>query len=371
MSHSACTITSIEQHHNPNEGRIIINNNFECLFNTISDLGPITGGTTPSLSEVLAIGNETGVYNIEISDGYVIQSSNLDATLNLSDPNGPNGTWSITSDNGSFSSGSTWVYGQPGNGSQLAYQRSASEAIGIGIFSSNISTPLLNTGKEILIFDNTGGLSKSSGDFDKRAVLIGTKNSTFNNNVINSVIIGGSGITASSDNTVYVPYLNIKNVDAGSPLYNLGIDSNGNVVTGSSSASYSEYRANLTQSSTNAPVATTLGTPTLSGGLWSYSSIGSYFFTKTGAFSAASNVEVEISNAQVYAFTMSNSAFSLISAAVYDDDRIEVRTSFWGSYPTSAATFNVITPGLAGTSVIDAMSDDILSNTRFCVRVWS
>ena len=47
-----------------------------------------------------------------------------------------------------------------------------------------------------------------------------------------SVVLGGQNITGSTDDTVYVPYLNIKNIGAGSPVFNLGLDSNGFVVTG-------------------------------------------------------------------------------------------------------------------------------------------
>ena len=49
-----------------------------------------------------------------------------------------------------------------------------------------------------------------------------------------SVVLGGQNITGSSSDTVYVPYLNIKNVGSGTSVNNLGIDSNGFVVSGSS-----------------------------------------------------------------------------------------------------------------------------------------
>ncbi len=49
-----------------------------------------------------------------------------------------------------------------------------------------------------------------------------------------SVILGGQNITGTTDDTVYVPYLNIKNLGVGVSINNLGIDSNGNVVVGTS-----------------------------------------------------------------------------------------------------------------------------------------
>jgi len=48
----------------------------------------------------------------------------------------------------------------------------------------------------------------------------------------NTVILGGYNITATTANTVYVPKLNIRDVVSGTSIYNLGIDSNGFVVTG-------------------------------------------------------------------------------------------------------------------------------------------
>ncbi len=50
-----------------------------------------------------------------------------------------------------------------------------------------------------------------------------------------SVILGGQNIVGTTDNTVYVPNLNIGNVGSGTPLINLGLDSSGNVVTGTTS----------------------------------------------------------------------------------------------------------------------------------------
>ena len=49
-----------------------------------------------------------------------------------------------------------------------------------------------------------------------------------------SVVLGGQNITGTTDDTVYIPYLNISNLAVGSPVNNLGIDSNGNVVVGTS-----------------------------------------------------------------------------------------------------------------------------------------
>ncbi|MCK5641789.1 MAG: hypothetical protein KAJ19_13385, partial [Gammaproteobacteria bacterium] len=50
---------------------------------------------------------------------------------------------------------------------------------------------------------------------------------------VRSAVIGGQNITGTTDDTVYVPYLNINNVPTGTSVNNLGIDSSGNVVIGS------------------------------------------------------------------------------------------------------------------------------------------
>ena len=48
-----------------------------------------------------------------------------------------------------------------------------------------------------------------------------------------SVVLGGQNITGTTNDTVYVPYLNINSLETGSSINNLGIDSNGFVVAGS------------------------------------------------------------------------------------------------------------------------------------------
>jgi hypothetical protein len=49
---------------------------------------------------------------------------------------------------------------------------------------------------------------------------------------VNSIVLG-SGINGTANNTVFVPYLNIKHLSGGTSVNNLGIDANGYVVSGS------------------------------------------------------------------------------------------------------------------------------------------
>jgi hypothetical protein len=51
----------------------------------------------------------------------------------------------------------------------------------------------------------------STGNYDKNAVLIGTKNSKIGNGVVNTVVLGGVGFTASNSNSVYVPDVYLQN----------------------------------------------------------------------------------------------------------------------------------------------------------------
>jgi hypothetical protein len=85
---------------------------------------------------------------------------------------------------------------------------------------------------------DTGNLSNYMTDASHSALsvsastIIQSPESVVTQGIKNSVVIGGSGITATTDDTVYVPNLNIQTVGSGTPLTNLGVDVNGNVVSG-------------------------------------------------------------------------------------------------------------------------------------------
>jgi hypothetical protein len=76
---------------------------------------------------------------------------------------------------------------------------------------------------------SSGFRSNAFGDYS----FIHSYNSTVNGT--NSVVLGGQNITGNTDDTVYVPYLNIKDLATGTSVNNLGVDSQGNVVVGSGS----------------------------------------------------------------------------------------------------------------------------------------
>jgi hypothetical protein len=76
-----------------------------------------------------------------------------------------------------------------------------------------------------------GGTNNNIDSNDSSAILGGDNNSILSP-VRRSVVLGGSGITGTTDDTVYVPTLNINTIGSGTPVNNLGYDSSGNVVTG-------------------------------------------------------------------------------------------------------------------------------------------
>jgi hypothetical protein len=69
------------------------------------------------------------------------------------------------------------------------------------------------------------------GTTNHSAILGGTL-SVVESGVDRSVILGGSGLSATTDDTVYVDYLNINTLPTGTAVYNLGLDANGDVIQG-------------------------------------------------------------------------------------------------------------------------------------------
>ncbi len=85
------------------------------------------------------------------------------------------------------------------------------------------------------VIDNTGDCNVILGG--KGNTVSGSFSMIFSEASIltanNSVILGGSNITGTQNDTVYVPNLNIRTLGAGSSVNNLGIDIDGNIVVGS------------------------------------------------------------------------------------------------------------------------------------------
>ena len=82
-----------------------------------------------------------------------------------------------------------------------------------------------------------GQYNTIEGNELRNNAIVGGEYNFIGTGVTGSVILGGTGLTATNDDTTYVPKLNINDVPTGSSVNNLGIDVDGNVVVGSGGAS--------------------------------------------------------------------------------------------------------------------------------------
>ena len=182
------------------------------------------GSLTPTLSEVLLAGN-TSSANIILNPGHSIVSSDVSSQTKIqilggtstsffmidNDSSLLNKAW-IVGDSDSFQSGyndnyldatDTYISLHSVTGSVIAkvIANSLNNRISIGIADS--SATFSNTQDSIEVL-NTRTASITTGNTDKWPAVISSKNSSIDAGVINSVIIGGVGITASNNNTVYL-----------------------------------------------------------------------------------------------------------------------------------------------------------------------
>ena len=79
-----------------------------------------------------------------------------------------------------------------------------------------------------------GGSNHIISGGTENAIIGGNSNKLINTS--QSVILGGRIITGTTDATVYVPNLNIGTIGSGTSIYNLGLDANGFVVTGTTNS---------------------------------------------------------------------------------------------------------------------------------------
>ena len=91
--------------------------------------------------------------------------------------------------------------------------------------------------------NTTPNVSGATGNY---SAILGGQNQSATH--LNSVVLGGSGLTSKENDTVYVPYLNIGNIITGSTINNLGIDSTGKVIIGSTTdlSGYVPYTGSTT-----------------------------------------------------------------------------------------------------------------------------
>jgi hypothetical protein len=184
--------------------------------------GPTAGNLgTYSISQVLTVGNNTGTRSIIMGTATNIKSVNGGGKIELDRLSGTNSVL-ISSDNSSqvesylilkndsakfaFNS-SKQMIDLDGNGNQISIYNNNAGSISLGVDTGSLIYGQLD---EIKITYNATATA-STGNYDKNAVLIGTKNSKIGNGVVNTVVLGGSNFTASNSNSVYVPDIYLQN----------------------------------------------------------------------------------------------------------------------------------------------------------------
>ena len=226
---------------------ITLTSNQKYYFPDTTGTLALTSDIVSGLSANLAIDNSSGNYNIIMGTSRSITTSDGGGQLDL-DSFGTPGEVLLSTDSGGYNNTQLFLstsyaelsaydensqtylsggysaslasnYGQiimgkgygielkSLNGNELISIDGEDNQISIQSIGGTVSINVANN--EIQLIDNNTS-SKTSSTGDKRAIFIGSKSSTFNSGVTNSVIIGGSGITATSNDTVYVPDLNIQ-----------------------------------------------------------------------------------------------------------------------------------------------------------------
>ncbi len=127
------------------------------------------------------------------------------------------GNGSVASGNDSHAEGSGQSIGDTSHAEGLG-----TKAYGTASHAEGISTVASGT------YSFAGGISNHSIG-TASAALGGRNNRVLGNN---SVVLGGSGTVGVADDTVFVPNLNVRYIQSGTPITNIGVDINGNLVSG-------------------------------------------------------------------------------------------------------------------------------------------
>lgn len=184
--------------------------------------GPTAGNlATYSISQILASGNNTQTRSIIMGTATNIKSTNGGGKIEL-DRSGATNSILISSDNSvlsesyiilkndsakfSFNS-SKQMIDLDGNGNQVSIYNNNAGSVALGVDTGSLIYGQLD---EIKISYNVSSTA-STGDYDKQAVLIGTRNSKILPGVVNSVVLGGQNFTASNSDSIYVPNIYLQN----------------------------------------------------------------------------------------------------------------------------------------------------------------
>ncbi len=184
--------------------------------------GPTAGNLgTYSLSQVLSVGNDTGIRTIIMGTATNIKSSNGGGKIELDRLGGTNSVL-ISTDNSSQNESYLLLrpdYTRLSTDSSKQMVELSQSDNQIRVYNNNSGSVTIGVHTGSLIYDNldeikisyNASATASTGNYDKNAVLIGTKNSKIGNGVVNTVVLGGSNFTASNSDSVYVPDVYLQN----------------------------------------------------------------------------------------------------------------------------------------------------------------
>ena len=226
----------------------------------------ITSSSANTWSQVLTNGNTSGPNDAIIDTTQVIKSGNGGGQLDLDSFGSPN-TVLLSTDNSAQAE--SYLYLDSSqlillNNSFAGFAANTTTAsmingIGTGIYAKINQLEGGISGNTLFNFGD--GIDSGINGNDRLPGIISSKDSQFNLSVVNSVILGGSNITGVTSDTVYVPYLNVGIVGTGTSITSLGVDSSGNVVSGTA-GSLTPFKRNTTAALTGT-LSETLITSTL------------------------------------------------------------------------------------------------------------
>lgn len=176
---------------------------------------PIAGSSSPgSLAQTLAIGNSTGTYSINLGADTKIASVMGGGQLRLDNGVGGANIVNLSTDYGALAQ--SYLYMTPTSTtlkSVNAFLTLSSVFSNLQVNSSNLLSIRTNNvfitinGFRVLDFTTS---TAPSGVGNRVSALISTSNSKLNAGVFNTVVLGGSGITGATSNSVYAPNLYVK-----------------------------------------------------------------------------------------------------------------------------------------------------------------
>jgi hypothetical protein len=176
---------------------------------------PIAGSSSPgTLMQTLAKGNSTGVYSINLGANTKIGSGMGGGQLRLDNGVGGANIVNLSTDYGALAQSYLFM------SSNSTTLQSVNARLSLTSVSSNLqvnSSNLLSIGSNnafitlngFRVLDFTTSTAPS-GVGNRVSALISTSNSNLNAGVFNTVVLGGSGITGATSNSVYVPNLYVK-----------------------------------------------------------------------------------------------------------------------------------------------------------------